>query len=61
MSCDIHLNQRVQNMLYPSLAFDVETGRATSRPDSPSLIQALVKAALILTEITRFKVGIGLG
>jgi hypothetical protein len=48
-------------MLYPSLALDVETGRVTSRPDSPPFIQALVKAALILMEITRFKGGIGLG
>jgi hypothetical protein len=61
MSCDIHLNQRFQNMLYPSLALDVETGRVSSRPDSLTIIQTLVKAALILKEITCFKVGIGLG
>jgi hypothetical protein len=48
-------------MLYPSLALDVETGRLSSRPDSLPFIQALVKAALILREITRFKVAIGLG
>jgi hypothetical protein len=48
-------------MLYPSLALDVETGRVSSRPDSLTIIQTLVKAALILKEITCFKVGIGLG
>jgi hypothetical protein len=48
-------------MLYPSLTLDVEAGRLSSRPDSPPFIQALVKAALILWEITRFKAGIGLG
>jgi hypothetical protein len=56
----MNLNQRVQN-IFPRLSPLILEKAARHGPDSPLFIQPLVKAALILTEITRFKGGIGLG
>ena len=58
---DIHLNQRVQNMLYPSLACCRKKAPTPAGPRSRFLIQTLVKADEFPRRIQCFAGRLGLG